>query len=109
MSRHNRRRTRNHHKPALPPTFELPFLPPLLHNPSLPFTIIPSCIFALPDMSGDRAGPRTQPDLQSSVWQRQQWEAEQLRIFGGSSGEGDEEDLCVKMITFFEGLDFIDG
>ena len=31
------------------------------------------------------------------------------RIFGGESDEGDDEDLCVKMMEYFNGLDYIEG
>jgi hypothetical protein len=37
------------------------------------------------------------------------FEAERNRIFGEFEGEGeDEEGLCVKMLDYFGGLDFID-
>ncbi|KAL9586529.1 MAG: hypothetical protein Q9212_000837 [Teloschistes hypoglaucus] len=44
--------------------------------------------------------------------QRQQEEHEKLlrekrRIFGGESGEDDEDSLCSNMMEYFSGLDFI--
>ncbi|KAL8693426.1 MAG: hypothetical protein Q9218_001736 [Villophora microphyllina] len=33
--------------------------------------------------------------------------AEQRRIFGGESGEDDEDGLCSNMMEYFTGLDFI--
>jgi len=36
-------------------------------------------------------------------------EAEKCRIFGESDGTGEDEGLCLKMLEYFGGLDFIDG
>ena len=41
--------------------------------------------------------------------ERQKLEAEQRRIFGGESGERDEDGLCKSMMEFFGTLDFIDN
>lgn len=36
-------------------------------------------------------------------------EAEKRRIFGDDDGSGEDDGLCVKMLEYFGGLDFIDG
>ncbi|MCJ1444358.1 MAG: hypothetical protein MMC23_004860 [Stictis urceolatum] len=36
-------------------------------------------------------------------------EAEKKRIFGEDDGSGEDEGLCVKMLEYFDGLDFIHG
>lgn len=33
---------------------------------------------------------------------------ERKRLFGGESEEGDESDLCSKMLEYFKGLDYIE-
>ena len=40
--------------------------------------------------------------------EREKLEADQRRIFGGESGEDDEDGLCHKMLEYFGSLDFID-
>ena len=109
MSRHNRRRSRTHHKPSHPPTFELPVLSSPFHNANFSSVTFLPQLLARPDLRGDRSTTRNQPSVQFLACQRQLREAERMRIFGGSSGEGDEEGLCDKMMAFFGGLDFIHG
>jgi hypothetical protein len=36
-------------------------------------------------------------------------EAEKIRLFGHASGDGGDEVLCLKMMEYFGGLDFIEG
>ena len=112
MSRHNRRRVRggkisrsafqrdDFQLPSLDPQASLSFAPPLQ--------------------------PRThKADLTAKHWQnryiawqnrdkkqkeeRQRLKEDQKRIFGGESDEGDDEGLCVKMMEYFSGLDYVEA
>ncbi|KAL8810744.1 MAG: hypothetical protein Q9223_000085 [Gallowayella weberi] len=117
MSRHNRRRTRVSHRNAAASS--------------------PSGTFALPDVitkevySDSKHLPATvtirgstkRNDLTARHWhnryvawqtrERRQREerdkllAEQRRIFGGETGEDDDEGLCSNMMEYFVGLDFL--
>lgn len=39
--------------------------------------------------------------------EREQIRAEQKRIFGGDSQDGDDDDLCSRMMDYFDGLDYL--
>lgn len=117
MSRHNRRRTRTNHGNSDPP----------VHYAKLESSAVDSII----DYQDSKQPSTLQPprrrfkhnDLSARhwhnrymVWQtrqrRQQEEHEKLltekrRIFGGESGEDDEDGLCSNMMEYFSGLDFI--
>ena len=41
--------------------------------------------------------------------ERQKLVEERKRIFGGESDENDEDDICSKMMEYFNGLDYIDS
>ncbi|MCJ1284870.1 hypothetical protein MMC26_004207 [Xylographa opegraphella] len=117
MSRHNRRRTRGGHKtPGIPlqqRTFD--FLPDLDSAPPDPLLLAP------PGPAMSRRGGVSARHWHNRyiAWQvrerRQREECEQLeaekrRIFGWEiEGREDEERLCLKMMEYFGGLDFIEG
>jgi len=106
MSRHNRRRTRGGHKAhnapntnsELPSNFKADFTEMRLSAPALQ-------IFT-------RRG-----DVSAKMWHNRYtaWQTrekrqreERKRIFGGESDENDEDDICSKMMEYFNGLDYID-
>ena len=117
MSRHNRRRHRGGHKSSNHTrTFDVdadlsfpsaaepspPLLPPL--GPRL--------------ASSTRANPSARQWCNRwMAWQarerRQQAEsaslaAEKRRLFGEDDGSGEDDILCIRMLEYFGGLDFID-
>ena len=40
--------------------------------------------------------------------ERRKLELEQIRIFGGDENESDDNGLCIKMMDYFSGLDYLD-
>ena len=113
MSRHNRRRTRGGHKMSGLSDRAQAF--PVTHSP----VAVPA---PPPPKTLSDIGNSVRRDTLSArhwhnrymVWQiheqRQQeesatMEAEKRRIFGDM--DGDDEGLCVKMMEYFGGLDFI--
>ena len=128
MSRHNRRRNRGGHKhhgiPLPLHTFDSPSGPFTFDNPSTPSTHTsssPSTPSYIPP--SHPPGRRTSLSLRHwhnryMAWQvrerrqkdeREKLEAEKRRIFGGNEDEGEDDGLCVKMLEYFGGLDFIEG
>ena len=116
MSRHNRRRTRGSHKasgmPVKPGTFDHP-IDTVAGSRDLASMPSP------PSGSSRRNGVSARHWHNRYVaWQvrerRQREEAEKLelekrRIFGEASEGGEEDEgLCVKMMEYFGGLDFIE-
>lgn len=116
MSRHNRRRVRGANKAFRSflqrDDFELPTLPKPESSDATSLTP--------PSQSHARRGVLTARHWHNRyiAWQtrdrRQREERQKLmedrkRIFGGESDEGDDEDLCVKMMEYFNGLDYIEG
>lgn len=111
MSKHNRRRTR---------------LTKASHTPYAANFDLPN----ITDMTGDNQSTfqhrnRRYTQLSALHWknrfeawkrreerqreERQRLKAEQRRIFGGDSQDGEEEDgLCTKMLDFYNGLDYLD-
>jgi len=115
MSRHNRRRTRGGHKDIsiLQRTFDNSVTEPFASS-SEPVTLTAPRV-----APGGRSGASAlQWHNRYMAWQvrerRQReesatLEAEKLRIFGEEDGTGEDEVLCVRMLEYFGGLDFIDG
>jgi len=115
MSRHNRRRTRGgnkaHNAPIPQANFELPSCPkadPMEKRFSAP-----------PLHTFTRRGDISARHWHNRyiAWQtregRQREERKRLmedrkRIFGGESDENDEDEICSKMMEYFNGLDYID-
>lgn len=127
MSRHNRRRNRGGHKHHGMP---LPLY--TFDSPSRLFPIdTPSGFITGPsDPPFVIASSQSQPPSRRSslaarhwhnrylAWQvrerrqkdeREKLEAEKRRIFGGNGDDGEDDGLCVKMLEYFGGLDFIEG
>jgi len=115
MSRHNRRRTRGGHKahnaPIAQANFELP------SYPKANFT--ETRLSAPPLHTFTRRGDISARHWHNRyiAWQtregRQREERKRLmedrkRIFGGESDENDEDEICSKMMEYFNGLDYID-
>lgn len=115
MSRHNRRRTRGSHKAQHSSflQYESNALPSLcaVDSPNDPKLSVPK-------------HPRRN-DLSARHWhnrylawqvrerrqreEREKLRAEQKRIFGGDSQDGDDEEgLCVRMMDYFVGLDYLE-
>jgi len=117
MSRHNRRRTRGSHKtsgmPVQQRTFDFP--------PDLGAAFPDPLLLAPPGPAVSRRGGVSARHWHNRymAWQvrerrqreeREKLEAEKRRIFGGEvEGGEDEEGLCLKMMEYFGGLDFIEG
>ena len=119
MSRHNRRRHRGGHKSSNSPrTFDVD------SDLSFPSAIEPSPNLLLP--FGPQLGSSTTRSNASTrhwynrwtAWQarerRQRAEsaslaAEKRRLFGEDDGSGEDDILCIRMLEYFGGLDFIDG
>lgn len=117
MSRHNRRRTRTNHEKSDAP----------VHYAKLESSAVGSIIdYQVSKQPSTLEPPRRRikrNDLSARHWhnrytawqtrqRRQQEEYERLltekrRIFGGESGEDDENGLCSNMMEYFSGLDFI--
>ena len=117
MSRHNRRRTRGSHKIADLPVHQcaFDFSSELGTEPQDPLLLAP------PRPAVNRRGSVSARHWHNRymAWQvrerRQREEHEKIelekrRIFGGEiEGDKDEEGLCLKMMEYFGGLDFIEG
>ncbi|MCJ1289056.1 hypothetical protein MMC34_000588 [Xylographa carneopallida] len=115
MSRHNRRRTRGSQKtPGIPlqqRTFDIP--PDLGSAPLDPLSLA----FPGPAMSRRGGVSARHWHNRYMAWQvrerrqreeREKLEAEKRRIFGGEVEGGEDEGLCIKMMEYFGGLDFIE-
>ncbi|KAL8738788.1 MAG: hypothetical protein Q9181_000466 [Wetmoreana brouardii] len=117
MSRHNRRRTRASQRksPSSPqfPDFELCEKFSTIDLPD-PKQLSPTGLTRARTKRNDLAARHWHNRYMA--WQarerRQREErdkllADQRRIFGGESGEDDEDGLCSNMMEYFVGLDFI--
>ena len=113
MSRHNRRRIRSGHKPS-GNSYQR-------DNFQLPPSDFPAGNYLAPPLQAHtKKGDLTAKHWHNRyiAWQnrekkqkeeRQKLMEDRKRIFGGDSDEGDDEDLCVKMLEYFSGLDYIEA
>lgn len=116
MSRHNRRRTRGSPKasgmPAQQHTFDL--------SPGEAAAPLDPLLLPPPGPAITRRGGVSARHWHNryTAWQvrerrqrdeREKLEAERKRIFGDDRGGGEDDGLCIKMMEYFGGLDFIDG
>jgi len=114
MSRHNRRRTRGGQRMS-----EM-----LGHQRSFDIAPEKSTEPPEPTLISSISNPKRQNTLSTRHWhnrynawqvrerrqreESEKLEAEKRRIFGDGSGDGEDEVLCVKMLEYFGGLDFIE-
>ena len=121
MSRHNRRRTRGGHRNNKPGSlrssssfessaFQSSVEPPLeaLHfSPVHPTAPCSANSFSLRQWPAHHVAWQTR--ARRPVEASAALEAVRRRFFGEADGTGEDEGLCVKMLEYFGGLDFIDG
>ena len=123
MSRHNRRRNRGGHKSSLPNhnSMDLSTVPPLEPIATLGFhqsSLVASKSLPSHNTHRNNASARHWHN-RYMAWQARErrqreekasLEAEKKRIFGDADDDsnGDDEELCKRMMEYFVGLDFIE-
>ena len=117
MSRHNRRRNRGGHKTFSDSSFYQRSLDPDPEPAIEPPDISRVLSYRNSQSRSVRISARHWHD-RYQAWQARErrqreesarLEAEKRRIFGDDDGSGEDDGLCVKMLEYFGGLDFIDG